>query len=308
VTKDRFTPPDQSGRTFVVTGANAGIGYFIAEQLAATGARVVLACRDEERADAARAAIVAQVPEADLGFVQLDLADLSSVRAAAARLLAQERVDVLVNNAGVTNVFDRRLSADGFELLFASNHLGPYALTRLLLPALGARPGSRVVTMSSVTHRWGVINFDDLDSVRRFKAGTAYAQSKLGNLLMSMELDRRLRAAGAPTISVAAHPGFAVESRTPARPPLPARTDRAGRLGPFAAIMTQGKDAGAWPMVRAATDPEAEGGDYFGPAGFQGLKGRPVLEAPAGRALDTEVAARLWTVSEQLTGVPAELR
>jgi NAD(P)-dependent dehydrogenase (short-subunit alcohol dehydrogenase family) len=287
--------PDQTGRTAVITGANSGIGREAARYLAARGARVVLACRDEDKARAVAAEIAGELG-AEADTVALDLSSLESVRAAAAELRSRyPRLDLLVNNAGVMMPPLGR-TADGFELQLGTNHLGHFALTGLVLPSLLEVPGSRVVTVSSNGHRAGRINFDDLQwESHRYRRMGAYGQSKLANLLFTYELQRRLAAAGDPTIAVAAHPGF---SDTALTRYMPAWMQLGARLAP-----SQGATMGALPTVRAATDPAAAGGDYYGPAGLGEMTGPPKRVGSSARSRDEAAARRLWTVSEELTGV-----
>lgn len=284
--------PDQTGRVAVVTGANTGVGLATARALAKAGATVVLACRDQARADAAAA-------ETGGEPVLLDLGSLASVRAGAERVIAQhQRVDLLINNAGVM-MTPRGRTQDGFELQIGINHLGHFALTGLLLPAMLAVPGSRIVTVSSNAHRVGEINFDDLNSRDRYRPVAAYAQSKLANLLFAYELQRRLAAAKALPISVAVHPGSA---RTELARDT-ARIMRWGLSSPLMSWMVQDSDQAALPSLRAATDPAVRGGDYYGPDGWNGFKGHPVRTASAPRSHDAAAARRLWEKSERLTGV-----
>jgi NAD(P)-dependent dehydrogenase (short-subunit alcohol dehydrogenase family) len=287
--------PDQSGRIAVVTGGNSGIGLEAARYLAGRGAHVVLACRDEARAATAAADITQTMAGAKVETLPLDLSSLESIRAAAAEIRARyPRLDLLINNAGVMMTPHQR-TADGFELQFGTNHLGHFALTGLVLPSLLPVAGSRVVTISSNGHKVGRIHFDDLQWERRYRRAGAYSQSKLANLLFTYELQRRLTAAGHPTIAVAAHPGTA---DTALVRHLPAFAQAGSRLVP-----SQGASMGALPTVRAATDPDAAGGDYYGPAGFGEFTGPPHRVRSNGRSRDAAAAQRLWTVSEQLTGV-----
>jgi NAD(P)-dependent dehydrogenase (short-subunit alcohol dehydrogenase family) len=287
--------PDQHGRTAVITGANSGIGLEAARYLAARGARVVLACRDEAKAGAAAAAIAAQVPGAQAETLGLDLSSLESVRAAGAEIRSRyPRLDLLVNNAGVMMPPLGR-TADGFELQFGTNHLGHFALTGLVLPSLLAVPGARVVTVSSNGHKMGRIHFDDLQWEHGYRRMGAYAQSKLANLLFTYELQRRLAAAAAPAIAVAAHPGT---SDTALVRHLPAFAQVGSRLVP-----NQPAAMGSLPTLRAATDPAVTGGDYYGPAGFGEFSGPPRLVRSSSRSHDEAVQRRLWAVSEELTGV-----
>jgi NAD(P)-dependent dehydrogenase (short-subunit alcohol dehydrogenase family) len=290
--------PDQHGRNVVVTGANSGIGFETALVLAGRGATVTLACRDRTRAGTAADRIGAAVPGAAVEVVELDLASLASVRAAAERLRARfERIDLLVNNAGLMGPAYGR-TADGFEQQFGTNHLGHFALTGLLLDRLLPVPGSRVVTVSSLAHKRGAIDFADLQSERRYRRHAAYAQSKLANLLFTYELQDRLAASGVPTIAVAAHPGSSQTGLTRHLPELAGRVYR--RLGSLAA---QDARHGALPTLRAATDPAVAGGQYYGPGGIGELKGDPTLVTSTARSHDVETRRGLWRESERLTGV-----
>jgi NAD(P)-dependent dehydrogenase (short-subunit alcohol dehydrogenase family) len=297
--------PDLSGRTAVVTGANSGIGTVTARELAAHGARVVLACRSRTRGqDTLDALRVRLGADARLDLVELDLADLASVRRAAdeIRALLDERVDLLVNNAGVMALPLRR-TADEFEMQFGTNHLGHFALTGLLMPALLAVPEPRVVTVTSNFHRYGRIDFANLNAERRYQKWQAYGQSKLANLLFTLELDRRARAAGSPLRSLAAHPGSSNTNLALAGPRMARNrwmTRATERVLPF---ISQSADDGALPSLRAATDPAALGNDFFGPSELLQMKGAPVHVGRTKRAQDVETARELWTVSESLTGV-----
>ncbi|GAA2277000.1 SDR family NAD(P)-dependent oxidoreductase [Nonomuraea roseoviolacea subsp. roseoviolacea] len=294
--------PRAEGRTFLVTGANAGIGYFVAEQLAGTGATVVLACRDSAKAEAARAAIRARVPGARLDHLRLDLADLSSIEAAA-HSLRLDRLDAVVCNAGVLlDQPPRRESGDGHELMFATNHLGHHALVTRLTPLLTATPASRVVTTGSFTAKSEHLDLDDLQSTRDYRPKRAYARSKLAQMLFGFELDRRLRAAGSSTLSVVTHPGGALDALTPSRPPVHRRTTGERLRGLPAGVLLQGKQAAAWPAVRAVLDPSVRGGQLWGPRMF-GIRGLPALEPVRGHLADTELAARLWSATAGLTGL-----
>jgi NAD(P)-dependent dehydrogenase (short-subunit alcohol dehydrogenase family) len=304
---DRWTEADvpaQRGRTAVITGANTGLGFETARVLAARGAQVVLACRDLGQAKEAAARILggdsqpAGAPPADVQVVRLDLASLASVREAAEEIgAAYGPIDVLVNNAGVMWTPLRR-TADGFELQLGVNHLGHFALTGLLLGAIVGREGSRVVTVSSNAHKSGRIDFDDLQSQRRYRRGTAYGQSKLANLMFTYELQRRLASAGARTQALAAHPG---KARTELIRYLP----RWLRVEDLIVEQPLGQSAamGALATLRAAADPAARGGEYYGPGGRGELRGYPRLVASSDRARDIEAQQRLWRESERLTGV-----
>jgi protochlorophyllide reductase len=290
--------PRQDGRLAVVTGGNAGLGLETAAGLAHLGARVVLACRSTAKGEAAAADLRRRVPGAAVAVRHLDLASLASVATFAEALLRDEpHLDLLVNNAGIMAV-DHGRTEDGFELQLGTNHLGHFALTLRLLPALVAAPGSRVATMSSVGHRRGRLALDDLmGDVRGYGRWRAYFQSKLANVLFTAELQRRLDAAGAPTIAVAAHPGG---SRTDLGTE---GTGLSNRLSSgVAAVITQSARVGALPILRAAVAPDVVGGEFYGPRFL--LVGHPVRETPSRRARDAEDARRLWQVSEELTGTP----
>ena len=287
--------PDQSGRVAVVTGANSGLGLETATGLAQRGATVVLACRNPAKAEQAAARIGGRTE-----LLQLDLASLDSVRAAAAELHRRhERIDLLVNNAGVM-IPPHQRTADGFELQFGTNHLGHFALTGLVLDLLREVPGSRVVVLGSLAHRIARrgVNFGDLQSERHYSRSKAYGQSKLANLMFMYALQRRLAASGAETIALGAHPGY---SATELSRHLPAALQLANRyaVAPFA----QPAELGALPTLRAATDPRAMGAHYYGPDGPFEVRGFPVLKATAVPAHDEVAQERLWTVSEELTGV-----
>jgi NAD(P)-dependent dehydrogenase (short-subunit alcohol dehydrogenase family) len=296
--------PEQRGRTAIVTGGNSGLGRIVARELARHGARVVIASRDKAKNAEAARAIVAAFPSSTVDAAQLDLANLESIRAFADRIRADhDRIDLLVNNAGVMAAPYRR-TADGFELQFGTNHLGHFALTGLLLPLLSGRPGARVVTVSSNNHKGGRLQFDDLQGVRHYSRWGAYAQSKLANLLFAFELDRRLRAARWPMISVAAHPGYSATNLQLSGPPLHERL--AMRVSNR--LFAQSAEMGALPLLYAATAPELEGGSYVGPDGRGEMRGHPTLVQASRPAHDEEAARRLWDISEQLTGVRYDFR
>lgn len=293
--------PSAEGRTFLVTGGNAGIGYFTAEQLATTGAVVVLGSRDTAKADAAMASIRSRVPGARVRHLRLDLADLSSLRTAVDGL-DLGRLDAVVHNAGVAlDDPPRRETADGHELMFGTNHLGHVALTRWLAPLLSAAPAGRVVTVGSFAARSERLDLEDLESTREYRPKRAYGRSKLAQMYFGFELDRRLRAFGSPVLSVVAHPGGALDALTPSRAPVHV-THPGERLRALpAGLLVQGKDAGAWPVVRAVLDPEVRGGELWGPRVF-GLRGLPRREPLPAHMADLDVAARLWAASGELTG------
>lgn len=285
--------PDQAGRTAVVTGANGGIGFHTAALLAAHGAHVVLACRNLEKAHAAADSIRSSHPESKVSVEQLDLASLCSVADFAGRFTATHKtLDILVNNAGVM-IPPYTQTSDGFELQFATNHLGHFALTGRLMTLLLSTPNSRVVNVSSLAHRRGRMRFDNLNAERRYKPWVAYGQSKLANLLFTYELDRRLRAQGASLTTTAAHPGFAATNIT-------SQSAWMTKATPF---FGQKADMGAWPTVRAATAPEAVGGSYWGPRWFFQLWGSPKRVGSSRASRDIAQATELWARSEALTGV-----
>ncbi|MET7881219.1 oxidoreductase [Micromonospora profundi] len=294
-TADRI--PDQRGRVAVVTGANSGLGLVTATELASHGAHVVLAVRDTSAGEEAARRI-----GGDVEVRELDLASLASVRAFAAKLAGDHpAIDLLVNNAGVVLLGPRRTSADGFELQLATNMLGHFALTGLLLGNLAAAREARVVSLSSITHKNAHLDFDDLMFERNYRASTAYGRSKLASTIFGIELDRRLRAAGSPIVSALAHPGL---TRTNLTPRAWEHRGRFGRLIARAGLLaTQPVEQGALPQLRAATEPGVRGGQFFGPALLGETRGR-VTEARLSReAADPAVGKRLWAAAEKLTGV-----
>jgi NAD(P)-dependent dehydrogenase (short-subunit alcohol dehydrogenase family) len=297
--------PDQGDRLAVVTGANSGLGLATARELARAGARVVIASRDTDKANGAATQIRSDVPRAQLEVARLDLADLESVRAFAAALPANGgSLQLLVNNAGVMAP-PRRLTKDGFESQFGTNHLGHFALTGLLLPRLLAAPQPRVVTVASAAHRVGKIRFNDLQWERHYNNWLAYGQSKLANLLFCFELQRRATAAGATLRSVAAHPGWAATNLQFAGP---AHAYERAIMAIGNKTIAQNAAMGALPTLYAATDPGLLGGSYVGPGGIGEVRGSPRVVAAAAKAYDEDAARRLWEASEQLTGVQYEFR
>ncbi|HYB14341.1 MAG TPA: oxidoreductase [Streptosporangiaceae bacterium] len=292
--------PDLTGTTAVVTGANRGIGLEIARGLARNGAHVVLAVRRPGRGEAAAAAIRATSPAASVEVMALDLADLASVHRFAAAVSSRwQALDLLINNAGVGSASLRR-TADGFELVFGTNHLSHFALTGLLLPALTGPPAARVVTVASLAHTRGHIDFGNLDGSNGYAMGRAYAQSKLANLLFAYELHRRLDAAGAGLLSVAAHPGWAA-TEMEIRPPGEGRRPLEAVAHVLTMHLAASPAQGAQPSLYAATAPQVRGGDYIGPR--SGLRGPPAPVRSSDRSHDPELARRLWQVSEDMTGV-----
>ncbi|MCD7095354.1 SDR family NAD(P)-dependent oxidoreductase [Klebsiella quasipneumoniae subsp. quasipneumoniae] len=290
--------PDQSGKTFIVTGANTGIGFEIANALAARRARVLLACRDEAKAEAAIGQIRRKTPGADLAFLPLDLADLASVRNAVKLAEKEPRIDVLINNAGVQGSELKR-TKQGFEQTFGVNHLGCFAFTCLLLPKLAETPESRVVVTSSGLHRDATIDWDDLNAEKSFQWLSRYSNSKLANLLFVFELDRRLRGAGVPVTAVACHPGLAGTEL--------GRSSAMGKMVmPLVGLLLNTPAMGAWGALHAATG-EVKPGGYYGSKGLRELRGPSYECFPAERARDPQSAKRLWDVSVQMTGIDPEL-
>ncbi|HEV2529579.1 MAG TPA: SDR family oxidoreductase [Thermomicrobiales bacterium] len=306
--------PPLAVRTAIVTGANSGLGFQVARRLAAAGADVTLAVRSIERGEDARRQILAESPDASLRVAELDVASLAAVRRfAGERLTDGQPIDLLVANAGIMAVPRRVLSADGFEIQFATNYLGHFALIGQLLPLLRASSGARVVTLSSLAARMGRIDFDNLQGERRYGAWSAYGTSKLADLMLAIELDRRSRAAGWGITAVAAHPGISPTGLSASGPeaagadasPGPgeritsAVADVLLRL-PFA---SQSPEQGARPILHAATSQDIIGGGFYGPSGFLELTGPPAPASISRAARDVSVARRLWAHSEELSGV-----
>ncbi len=293
--------PDLSGRTVIITGATSGIGYEAALALAARGAETILAVRDTARGQACASRIRTAHGGAKVSVSALDLASLASVRAFAERTVASlPRLDLLLNNAGLGLQRTRAVTVDGFERQFGTNHLGHFALTGLLVPALLAAPAPRVVTIASVAHRRGRIDFDDLQTERPYDGRKAYGQSKLANLMFALELDRRAREANARLMSVAAHPGVSSTG-------FIAATGMPGMMVSVATlaigVLGQSAARGALPGLYAATMPDVNGGQYWGPDGLLEVRGNPALAQVSPQAQDRAVWQRLWSVSEELTGV-----
>jgi NAD(P)-dependent dehydrogenase (short-subunit alcohol dehydrogenase family) len=300
-TADRIA--DQSGRTFIVTGGNSGLGFETARQLAAHGGRVVLTVRSQAKGHDAVARLTTAQPGAAVEFRALDLADLDSVRAFAAAILADGiGIDALINNAGV--MFPpRRLTPQGFESQFATNHLGHFALTGLLFGIIRNGQDPRVVTVSSNEHKGGSIHFDDLTGEKSYSPRAFYQQSKLANVLFGLELDRRVRAAGIGVRSVLAHPGYSATNLQSSGPTGLGRQ----MMKVSNRLIAQSAAMGALGELYAATDPAAESGRFYGPGGFMELRGYPAEVQPAPAARNLQTAQRLWEVSEQLTGVTWDL-
>ncbi len=285
--------PDQSGKCFVVTGANTGLGFEASRVLAARGARVLLACRDKAKAETAMARIRQATPQANLAFLPLDQADLASVQNAAELAAKESRLDALVNNAGVM-IPPLMRTKQGFELQLGVNHLGCFALTMLLLPKLADSRG-RVVVTSSLAHRAGKIEWEDLNAERSYGPFKRYAASKLANILFVFELDRRLRAAGLPVTAVGCHPGMAATDLGRYAGPFQV-------LNPLVSLFLNTSAMGAWPTLQAATGPVRPGG-YYGPIGFREIRGVSGEASRSADAQDPVLARRLWDVSVAMTGI-----
>jgi NAD(P)-dependent dehydrogenase (short-subunit alcohol dehydrogenase family) len=298
--------PPQDGRIAVITGATSGIGYETAKALAGAGARVIIASRNAKKGSEVLSEIRSAHPGAEVAFEALDLSSLASVADAATRIAAAvPHIDLLINNAGVMAIPTRHETVDGFEMQFGANYVGHFALNMRLLPKVFAARTPRVVTVSSLAHRSGKIDFDDLQARKRYAPWKAYCQSKLATLMFSLELERRARAGGWHLMSTAAHPGFArtglqSAGRSWDRDTL-SMLERIGKfLGPY---ISHSAAAGALPTLLAATSPAAQGGVMYGPNGFYELKGPPELAKIVPRALDRAVWKQLWEVSERLTGL-----
>jgi NAD(P)-dependent dehydrogenase (short-subunit alcohol dehydrogenase family) len=296
--------PDQTGRTVLVTGANSGLGLRTSEALAAKGAAVLMACRNQQKAADALEAVkgVATGPAPEV--IALDLADLSSIQRAAEEVDAKvERVDILINNAGVM-ALPKTKTADGFEMQLGTNHLGHFALTGRLMSALARAEAPRVVTVSSNGHRMGRMKWDNL----MWESGVyskwlAYGRSKLANLLFAFELDRRARVAESPLVSVAAHPGYAATNLSSQGPQMSGRKAFLKVVNVFEGALAQSDAQGALPQLFAATEPGVTGGSFYGPDGFMGQRGYPERQDSSSRSKDEADATRLWEWSEQQTGV-----
>ena len=294
--------PSQRGRTAVVTGATGGLGYETALALARAGADVILTGRDDRKGKLAVEGISREATGARVSYERLDLASLASIAEFAQRMGARQSLDLLINNAGVMALPRRQTTADGFEMQFGTNHLGHFALTALLMPLLRRASGSKVVSVSSLAHRSGFMDFNDLQGERLYSPWKAYGQSKLACLMFALELQRRSDAGGWKLISNAAHPGFARTNLFASGPGglLSLASDFAA---PFFAHSAAD---GARPILFAATSPNAEPGAYYGPGGFGELRGTPARALIMQQARDPAAAAKLWKVSETLTGVSFE--
>jgi len=295
--------PNLTGKTVLITGANSGLGYEVSLALATKGAQVVMACRSVDKGSGAATLIHNQVPNASLAVKELDLASLASVRRFADDFQQHyTTLDILCNNAGMMAI-PRRETADGFEMQFGTNHLGHFALTGLLLGPLLNTPGARVVHVSSGLHERGTINFADLMGKEHYDKWGAYSQSKLANLLFAYELQRKLAAAGVDAKSVGAHPGYSATNLQGVGPTM--EGSWLGRIGMTIAnrLIAQSAASGALPLLYAAVAPDVNGCDYIGPTGFQGMRGAPGKVKSNAESYNEEVAARLWRVSVELTGV-----
>ncbi len=302
-TPDNLT--SQDGKTFLITGANSGLGYWSTLHLARKGAQVIMACRGLKKAEAARADILRQYPSIapeKLTLMGLDLADLDSVAQGAKHLLEKGQVlDGLLNNAGVM-ALPQQKTAQGFEMQFGTNHLGHFALTVQLLPLLEKAEAARVVTVSSIYHRRGSIDFDNLQGEIHYQKWDAYARSKLANLLFALELQRRLSAHESKVQSFGAHPGYAATNLQSAGPKAENTWWKQKLMELANGVLAQSAEQGAYQQLFAITEPNISGGSFWGPNGFQALRGYPVQETPSEAAQDEAVAAKLWQFSEQLTG------
>jgi NAD(P)-dependent dehydrogenase (short-subunit alcohol dehydrogenase family) len=295
--------PPQHGKLAYITGANSGIGFHTTLELARQGATVIMACRDLAKAESARQRILQRIPGAQLEIAQLDLASLASVRAAAQSFLAaNRRLDLLINNAGIMALPERRVSPDGFELQLATNHFGHFALTGLLLPSILAAPAARIITVSSIAHRGATMDFANLDWEHGYKPWPAYRRTKLANLLFGFELHRRLTRAHAPATSIIVHPGVS-NTNLFAAGPGSGGGFLAKIIPPFVALIAQSDAQGALPTLYAATSPDAQPGHFYGPDGFRQMRGYPVEVRAEQQPYDESLAAQLWQVSEQRTSV-----
>lgn len=298
--KAAFTVPDQADRVALVSGANTGLGFEACRVLAGRGARVIMACRSIAKGENARNLILEKVPGAQLELEELDVSSMDSVRRCAERLESRlERLDLLINNAGVMAIPAGK-SADGYDLQFATNHLGHFLLTGLMLPRLLATPGSRIVPVSSIAARQGSIDFEDLMGDKHYDTWKAYNQSKLANLMFGFELQRRLERRGADTAAIVAHPGASMTDlfSTPGGGFI--KRVLTPVIRPF---LYQSAEAGAQIILYAATSPDALPGGYYGPANRNEMKGPPAAARIPAAAQDEEVARRLWRASEELVGL-----
>jgi len=289
----------EKGKRVVITGGGSGIGFEAARYLSGNGAQVIIAVRTPSKGEAAIKKIKDEFPDADISMMYIDLGNLESVRRFAKEFSDKyDRLDILINNAGIM-IPPYKKTADGFELQFGVNHLGHFALTGLLLPLLEKSTGSRVVTVSSIANRGASIYFDNLDGSKGFSTINFYRQSKFANLLFGIELNNRLRKTGSETISIVCHPGVSATNLF-----MRGSEKESGKiLNFFVKLFAQPASKGALPTIYAATKEELKGGEYIGPDGFMNMRGNPVISGEVAKRFDSEVASKLWTVSEELTGV-----
>lgn len=288
--------PPQEGKTIVVTGANTGLGFEAARVLSARGAKVIIACRDPKKAEDAVNRIKKAEGDVDINSITLDLGDLESVHSCARELKSEDKIDVLINNAGIM-VPPLSLTKDGFESQFGVNHLGPFALTSLLLDKLNEAPAARVVNTSSIAHKSGKILFEDINAEKGYKTVQRYSMSKLANLLFTYELHRRLERSDHSTISLACHPGIAATELTRYLPGI------LNMMTPLVKPLMNSAAEGAWPTLCAATSPDAAGGDYYGPCKRKESAGPAVKVRARKSAHNPELGARLWDLSVEMTGI-----
>lgn len=293
---------DQTGKLAIITGANSGIGYETAFVLAGSGAALILAARNLEKGKNAAAKIRNRYKDANIRVMQLDLSNITSIQLFATQVLEQEQqLHILINNAGVMAPPYRK-TKDGFELQFGTNHLGHFAFTGLLLPIIVKTPLARVITVSSLAHRTGRINFDNLDGSKGYRRWKFYGQSKLANLLFAYELERRFKMNHVEAMSLVCHPGFASTNLTAAG--IGHSTPWIGKIaGALGGLMSQSAAMGALPTLFAATNPDLQGGEYIGPTGPREMRGYPGIVQSSPRSRDEEAGRRLWDMSEQMTGV-----
>ncbi len=290
--------PNQTGRIAIVTGSNSGTGFEAAKALARKGANVIMACRNLEKAEIAKNEILSDYPDVTLEIIQLDLSDLSSVRKFVDKFNEKyDKLNLLVNNAGVMMLPKKEVSPDGFEMQLGTNHFGHFALTGLLLDKMVSTESSRVVNMSSTAHLFGTIDFDDLNWEKSYNKTAAYGRSKLANLLFTYELNRKLQAAGKQTISTAAHPGWTATNLQ----------RHVGFLKFMNNIIAMKPPKGTLSILRAATDPEVKGGEYYGPTKLMGNRGYPEKVKSSKKSHNLEDAKKLWEISEELTGIKFEI-
>jgi NAD(P)-dependent dehydrogenase (short-subunit alcohol dehydrogenase family) len=291
---------DQTGKTIFITGANTGLGFEVAKALAGKNARVIIGCRSEAKANQAKSDIEAEYKNANVDVVALDLSDLASIKAAAEKIQQEERLDVLINNAGIM-VPPYELTKDGFESQFGVNHLGPFALTNLLLDKLNETPNSRIVSTASIAHKQGKIDFADINAEKKYSAVKRYAMSKLANLYFGYELQRRLTKAKYQTISVVAHPGVADTELIRYLPKFLTFTM------PVVKHLFNSAEQGAWPTLCAATQADVQGGEYYGPNGWREISGPAIKVESTRLSHDEAIAKRLWDLSVEMTGVNSNI-